>query len=50
MLAMKPQKSSGCWAIKRGPGEIPCTIMAAIITAGIGPEGTPKREHGNEGA
>jgi len=30
--------------ISSGPGEIPCTIIAAIITAGIGPDGTPSRQ------
>src|SRR5947208_10586142 len=46
MDAMKPQKSSGCCLIRSGPGETPCTIMAASITAGIGPEGTPSASIG----
>src|SRR5438552_19002172 len=44
--AMKPQKSSGCCLMRSGPGDTPCTIIAASITAGIGPEGTPRASMG----
>ena len=43
---MKPQKSSGCCLMRSGPGDTPCTIIAASITAGIGPEGTPRASMG----
>src|SRR5213593_1075240 len=46
MEAMNPQNSSGCCLIRSGPGETPCTIIAASITAGIGPEGTPRASIG----
>ena len=48
MEAMNPQNSSGCWRISNGPGLTPCTIMAASITAGIGPEGTPRASIGTK--
>ena len=48
MDAMKPQKSSGCCLIRSGPGETPCTIIAASMTAGIGPEGTPSASIGTK--
>ena len=44
--AMKPQKSAGCCWISSGPGDTPCTIIAASITAGIGPDGTPSASIG----
>jgi len=46
--AMNPQKSSGCCLISSGPGDTPCTIIAASITAGIGPEGTPSASMGTK--
>ena len=46
MDAMNPQNSSGCCLIRNGPGDTPWTIMAASITAGIGPEGTPRASIG----
>ena len=33
MLAMRPQNSSGCLVMISGPGVIPCTIIAPIISA-----------------
>src|SRR3990167_6520048 len=46
MDAMNPQNSSGCCLISSGPGDTPCTIIAASMTAGIGPEGTPSASIG----
>ena len=48
MEAMKPQNSSGDCVIRSGPGETPCTIMAASITAGMGPDGTPRASMGTK--
>ncbi|MNC94656.1 hypothetical protein D3C83_115640 [compost metagenome] len=41
MLATNPQNSSGCSWISIGPGRMPCTMMAAIITAVTGLVGMP---------
>ena len=41
MLATKPQNKSGRCAISIGPGAMPCTMMAASITAVTGPVGMP---------
>ena len=46
MLATKPQKSSGCCVISIGPGEMPCTMIAASMTAVIGPVGMPSASIG----
>ena len=45
---MKPQNSSGCCWISSGPGATPCTIIAASITAGTGPDGTPSASIGTK--
>ena len=50
MLATKPQNSSGCWAISIGPGDTPCTITAAIITAVNRPGRYAERQHRHERA
>ncbi len=41
MLATKPQNSSGWLWISIGPGRMPCTMIAAIITAVTGLVGMP---------
>ena len=46
--AMNPQNSAGCSLIRSGPGATPCTISAASMTAGIGPDGTPSASIGTK--
>src|SRR3989338_1842462 len=46
MEAMKLQNSSGWFLMSSGPGETPWTIIAASMTAGMGPEGTPSASIG----
>src|SRR5258705_8995939 len=46
MLATNPQNSSGCCVINMGPGEMPWTMIAANITAVIGPVGMPSANIG----
>jgi len=48
MLAMNPQNSWGCCWMSRGPGAMPWIINAAIMMAGMAPEGSPRASMGTK--
>ena len=50
MLAMTPQKTSGCWLISSGPGLIPWIMRAPIRTAVAGVNGNAERQQRDHGA
>ena len=50
MLAMSPQNNAGCLEMISGPGVIPCTIMAPIISAISALGGMPRLNIGMKDA
>src|SRR5438309_2991997 len=46
MLATNPQNNCGSCVMSNGPGEMPCTMIAASITAVMGPVGMPSASMG----